>query len=35
METNMAKREISNEWEGFDGQISHYDDNKEKRYHST
>lgn len=30
----MAKREISNEWEGFDGQISHYDDNKDKRYQS-
>lgn len=28
----MAKREVNDEWEGFDGQISHYDDNKEKRY---
>lgn len=30
----MAAQKINNEWDGFDGQIAHYDDKKEKKYQS-
>lgn len=30
----MRRREASNEWDGFDSQVEHYDEKEEKRYQS-